>query len=238
MPIRDSRSPFPFLKFTQRSILRIPSSSRCRSPILDAMQSPSQPAASNSSGPEPPSFAGFLSALASPVSSPHGSAWNDETLADDVVTLSYENALKAHSRYKPQLDLLPIPKPDAPAENVSSPQESVSRCATPVFPQPPTAGGDLKTASITIRMSQAECAQLKQRAAEAGMTISAYLRSCTFEAETLRGQVKEALTQLRAAASAESKQCPSVSDRLRKSGWVSRILAHRGERKPILGAVS
>jgi len=47
------------------------------------------------------------------------------------------------------------------------------------------------------RLSQTECGQLRTRAAEAGLSISAYLRSCTFEAETLRSQVKEALAQLR-----------------------------------------
>jgi len=60
----------------------------------------------------------------------------------------------------------------------------------------------LKEASITIRMSKAECAQLRKRAAEAGLTVSAYMRSCTFEAESLRAMVKEALAQLRSAADA------------------------------------
>jgi predicted DNA binding CopG/RHH family protein len=54
-----------------------------------------------------------------------------------------------------------------------------------------------RPASVTIRLSAAECAQLKQRAAEAGLTLSAYVRSCTFEAEALRAQVKQALGELR-----------------------------------------
>jgi predicted lysophospholipase L1 biosynthesis ABC-type transport system permease subunit len=60
---------------------------------------------------------------------------------------------------------------------------------------------NLKSASITIRMSHEECAQLRTRAADAGLTVSAYLRSCTFEAESLRAQVKDALSQLRAGES-------------------------------------
>jgi predicted transcriptional regulator len=48
-------------------------------------------------------------------------------------------------------------------------------------------------------MSQAECAQLHSRAAEAGLTVSAYLRSCTFEAESLRAMVKATMAQLRSA---------------------------------------
>jgi hypothetical protein len=60
-----------------------------------------------------------------------------------------------------------------------------------------------KSASIHIRLSLAESAQLRERAAEAGLTVSAYLRSCVLEAETLRAQVKQALAQLRAASVAE-----------------------------------
>ncbi len=59
---------------------------------------------------------------------------------------------------------------------------------------------NLKSASITIRMSTSECEQLRKRAAEAGLTVSAYLRSCTFEAESLRALVKETLAQLRPEA--------------------------------------
>jgi hypothetical protein len=62
----------------------------------------------------------------------------------------------------------------------------------------------VKRASITIRLSEPECAQLRQRAAEAGLTVSAYLRSCAFEVETLRTQVKQTLAQLRTANSSPS----------------------------------
>jgi hypothetical protein len=54
-----------------------------------------------------------------------------------------------------------------------------------------------RSASVTIRLSGAECARLKQRAAQAGLTLSAYVRSCTFEAEALRAQVKQAVKELR-----------------------------------------
>lgn len=58
---------------------------------------------------------------------------------------------------------------------------------------------DLKCASITIRLSQTECVQLRLRANEAGMTVSAYLRSCAFEVESLRAMVKQTMAQLRTA---------------------------------------
>jgi hypothetical protein len=68
----------------------------------------------------------------------------------------------------------------------------------------------VKNASITIRMSAAECEQLRGRAAEAGMTVSAYLRSCIFEVEGLRAQVKAAVAQIRStAAPAEAAYEPA-----------------------------
>jgi hypothetical protein len=57
---------------------------------------------------------------------------------------------------------------------------------------------DLRSASVTIRLSRTECARLHQRAAEAGLTVSAYLRSCAVEAEALRAQVKQALAEMKA----------------------------------------
>jgi hypothetical protein len=190
--------------------------------ILDAMQSSSQAAASST--PESSTFAGFLSALASPAPASRNGLWNNDALADDVTTLSYESALKAHSRYRPELDPLPPPAP-AFVSDCAPPDSGSSFSIAAGNPHPAAVRpGDLKSASITIRMSEAECAQLKQRAAEAEMTISAYLRSCTFEAEALRGQVKEALAQLRAAAAANDKPAAPAVAQHKKFDWLSRIL--------------
>jgi hypothetical protein len=68
-------------------------------------------------------------------------------------------------------------------------------------------------------MSKEECAQLHRRAAEAGLTVSAYLRSCTFEAETLRAMVKDTMAQLKSTTSA-GKQVNPVP--LRRS-WLQRL---------------
>lgn len=65
-------------------------------------------------------------------------------------------------------------------------------------------------------MSKKECEQLHARSAEAGLTISAYLRSCTFEAEALRAQVKEALAELRSAPVTESRLSIAASDQAPK----------------------
>jgi predicted DNA binding CopG/RHH family protein len=82
---------------------------------------------------------------------------------------------------------------------------------------------NLKDASITIRMSKAECAQLHRRAAEAGLTISAYLRSCTFEAESLRAMVKDTLAQL-SSVTAQAKPADSAPSRFRSLlRWLARL---------------
>jgi hypothetical protein len=92
-------------------------------------------------------------------------------------------------------------------------------------------GRDLKCASITIRLSRTECAQLRKRAAEAGLTVSAYLRSCTFEVESLRGLVKDTMAQLRAATTA-GKPARSNSAGPFRRGWLRRflLLFHGGQR--------
>jgi hypothetical protein len=87
---------------------------------------------------------------------------------------------------------------------------------------------NLKDSSITIRMSKAECAQLHRRAAEAGLTVSAYLRSCTFEAESLRAMVKDTLAQLRSVTTQQAKPtdaAPPLRSRFRKlAAWLRNLL--------------
>jgi hypothetical protein len=156
------------------------------------------------------SFASFLAALAAPPRpagpecSPERSLecslecspdWNDDELADDIATLSYEPAQRTNGRHSPS-DPLPEPgsesRPSRPERGASVPPDR-----------------SLKRASITIRLSEPECAQLRRRAAEAGLTVSAYLRSCAFEVETLRTQVKQTLAQLREPAPAPTAPFPS-----------------------------
>ncbi len=151
------------------------------------------------------------------------SDWADDDPADDVSALSYERALRTHSRYRaPDLNdtsLTNPPKPRFVDSYELAPEETQPANAAPPAPsasrrvatgeegkfhqdsaaaeQPRAAcrpstpfERNLKNASITIRMSKEECTQLHRRAAEAGLTVSAYLRSCTFEAESLRALVK------------------------------------------------
>jgi hypothetical protein len=129
-------------------------------------------------------FANFLESLTAPAKKPDG-MWDDTALLDDVATISYEEALRSHRRVPP-VEALPE-------------DESLSATAPTASQTPPVAKGKKrKTASITIRLTEAEEAQLHERAAAAQLSVSAYLRSCIFEAEALRAQVKQALARMQA----------------------------------------
>jgi hypothetical protein len=144
----------------------------------------------------PSSFASFLASLAAPPQSA-GPEWNDALLSDDVATLSHEQPLRTHGQDRPPAsDREPAPGSESAQ---SRPDRSVS--ASP--------DRSVKRASITIRLTEPEAAQLRRRAAEADLTVSAYLRSCVLEVESLRTQVKQTLAQLRESAPALAPPLPS-----------------------------
>jgi hypothetical protein len=222
--------------------------------MLQAMPQPA-PTPPNSGS---QSFAGLLAAFASPGQKKpparelgrdgsRDQARDFDGLADDVATLSYERALRAHARYHapeealafaPQSLPMTLASAAPPSHDLVSEQPAVGEplrifeaspaqaevrpaAAVPVaaaqdetipaahfaLDAAPESATDrdkpfgldrnLKSASITIRLSQAECVQLRRRAAEAGLTVSAYLRSCTFETEALRALVKDTLAKMR-----------------------------------------
>jgi hypothetical protein len=168
-------------------------------------------------------------------------AWDDDGLEDDVATLSYERALRTHARYRaadpdnrsltqtaPPVDSYEtLPAEAFAAASKASPNAPYPAGAVPAPTAVPRAPvlfeKNLKSASITIRVSKEECEQLHQRAAEAGLTVSAYLRSCTFEAESLRALVKDTMAQLKPVTAAKRQQ---TSAGLRGSwfGWMARLL--------------
>jgi hypothetical protein len=162
---------------------------------------------------ETSSFAGLLASLAAPRKAGEGreSAWNDGALGDDVVTLSYEQAIRNHARYRAD-ERGELPSPVV-TETRTDEGPDAGRKLRDLTPR------DLRTASVTIRLSKAECAQLHQRAAEAGLTVSAYLRSCVLEADALRAQVKQALAELKIAAKAETASAAAPRPRL---SWFRR----------------
>jgi hypothetical protein len=207
--------------------------------MLQAMQQPAE---------MPPSlnFAGLLASLAAPAQK-SAFDWTgesgDDNLEDDFATLSYEHALRAHTRFRgagptdqsltqaADSDFIPVSN-DVHKPALETPLTTpMSRQTETASPPTTLLERNLKCASVTIRLSQAECAQLRTRAAEAGLTVSAYLRSCTFEAESLRAMVKDTLARLRTGATAEET---AVSGLPRRSwfGWIARLLTvGRGRRR-------
>jgi hypothetical protein len=194
--------------------------------IFQGMQSTTPPVSSS-----PSSFAGFLAALSQPGRStpsdtPSGAPtraprWSDESLAEDVATLSYEQALRAHARYhadEPVAD--PVEAARLIADQVAAPEPQAVAGAEPLPERV------LKQSSITIRLSREEDAQLRRRAAEAGLTVSAYIRSCTFEAEALRALVKDTLTQLRTGGAPPQLELPIRRRRWSALFWPGRRAAH------------
>lgn len=55
-----------------------------------------------------------------------------------------------------------------------------------------------KRTIVSLRMTDIEFLQLKDRAGESGVSVSAYMRSCILDADQLRTQVKQALAEMRA----------------------------------------
>lgn len=203
-------------------------------------------AAQNPAQPDSASFAGILAALAGPAKK-SASAWIDDGLEEDVATFSYEHALRTHARHR-------RPEPDEqmlkravdpgsiriqeafPAKVDSAGQTEKSKAAfgsgtgaevVSKHVAHQTLELNLKRASITVRLSDAECAQLRMRASDAGLTISGYLRSCTFEAEALRAEVKQALAELRNGGGKAGTAKSSGAGRIWPA-WLRRLL-HRGQ---------
>ncbi len=188
------------------------------------------------SSPSSQSFAGLLAALASPAKSDSDGtrAWSDGGLEDDVVTLSYERALRAHARYKP------ADRGDRPVSAAEGTEAQPLIAAKPVTNAKLDQQADVESkaaaraaaelerraASVTIRLSTTECARLRQRAAEAGLTVSAYLRSCVLEADALRAQVKQALAEMRKAGLTE-RMAAKAPTRCSWIGCLARVFSRR-----------
>jgi hypothetical protein len=200
--------------------------------MLQAMPQPAPPQSSSALS----SFAGLLATLAShPPSAPSDAVddaplWNHNDLGEDVVSLSYEQALRARARYRSayRSDGSPMPPGGSSLDaGADAAMEGVPADAFPMWQPAAAPERDLRSASVTLRLSKAECERLHRRAAEAGLTVSAYLRSCALEAETLRAQVKQALAELKAGTEGPSDQAAKKSARRTFFGWI-RWLTRRG----------
>ena len=188
-------------------------------------------------------FAGILAQASS--TEDHARNWlSDEYEAgfkNDITSLSYEQALQKHAR-KAANPLTPLPVTAEHIDRVAQlaaerlemrrgqaePSRAFVENETHSTQKLPFASevtetvkvSGTKAVSITLRVSPQEALQLRERAAAAGLTLSAYIRSCTCEAELLRAQVKRALAEMRLA-----KDNPAVSPL--KSGprpWWGRMV--------------
>ncbi|MGA8089183.1 MAG: hypothetical protein WCA10_18055 [Terracidiphilus sp.] len=130
--------------------------------------------------------------------------------AGSFASISYEQAPRSQSRVPPVAAM--------PTNEFRSPAALVAPQTPPFAPRKKR-----KSTSISIRLTEAEETQLHERAAAAHLSVSAYLRACVFEAESLRVQVKEALSQIRAAAQADLSHQPQSPP---PSSWRNRLLPH------------
>jgi hypothetical protein len=68
-----------------------------------------------------------------------------------------------------------------------------------------------RRSTVSLRLTDNELLQLKDRACESGISVSAYMRSCIVDADQLRAQVKQALAEMRAAnARPEPNRFPAL----------------------------
>ncbi len=196
--------------------------------ILGGMQMTASP-------PETRSNSSFATLLASLASSSNASTpgWGDAALAEDVATLSYEKALKTHTRRSGHPGQR-LPDPESSTGNSfqglePEPRPSINETATQNLTLPVNSSrqsderAHRKSASVTIRLGELENEQLHARAAEAGLSVSAYLRSCIFEVEELRSQVKQTLADMRKSTSHDQDSSLRTVPHSSR-GWRERIL--------------
>jgi len=153
--------------------------------------------------------------------------WDDGSLADDVAVLTYEQALRSTRQARP-----PVAWSSEVLETAVHPDKE--RVAPVHRRENIGAEKKSRTASITIRLTAEEQAQLHERATAAGLSVSAYLRSCIFEAEALRSQVKDALAQMQ-SVDPVSKRSTLKRSRL---GWVRLLLPAWSRRRTAENEVS
>jgi len=134
------------------------------------------------------SFADLLASLTGKLQS---DGWDNSALEDDVTTISYEEALRSARRSRGVQG--------AAAPLISTWSETAATSKTCSRKSRSGSEKSHKGASITIRVTTEEHAQLQARAAAAEVSVSAYLRSCIFEAEALRAEVKGALAKIQSA---------------------------------------
>jgi hypothetical protein len=77
--------------------------------------------------------------------------------------------------------------------------------------------------AISIRLASAERAVIKTRAAEAGISASAYVRQCALEVEQLRAQVQQALAAIERKSMVANAAPTSGHAPVQTSGFLMRL---------------
>lgn len=130
------------------------------------------------------------------------------------VAREIRNIRNKNSRTQSHAAKAATPAPAAKPEPKATPrafQEALEEAVRPTdlaTAQPAELG---RQVAISIRLAPAERALIKTRAAEAGITASAYIRQCALEVEQLRTQVRETILalELGAANAAASMGSPA-----------------------------
>jgi hypothetical protein len=183
-----------------------------------------------------PGFAGLLASL-TVTEQPPELAWSGDGLEDDVANVSYEGALKSQrldswdgEGLAPERiaagaktgtgaamgvgERFPAETADFgfDARSAGAPcRLTITEAELPRV-RPNFGSGKQKRVRVTIRLTDTEYAQIRARCDEAGLSVSAYLRTCIEEIDGLRAQVKDTLAQLRGASAntAEPAGCVAI----------------------------
>ena len=184
--------------------------------MLPLMQTSTAFAPSPNPGLQSDNFAAFLARLAElpdwdsdpavEPSSMYASSDPAEGGEEDLVSLSYEQALRTppHKPQRSEKSYSPKPSPKA----LEPRPFEISRSLQITEP---------RHARTTIRFTAGENKLLRKRAAENSIAVSAYVRSCVLEVESLRSQLQQLMTEPRSPAASHSiysvtePQTPTIS---------------------------
>ena len=136
---------------------------------------------------------------------------------EEIALLSYEHALRGKSLMGSAAETA---LGSAQSSLAYSSVSTVAKIAEP------------RRCRANIRLTTAEDEILRMRAAESGLAISAYIRSCVFEVESLRTQVKQMMAEIRAVAPTPSHSITEPHLPMLAAQPVPHVLAAPTESSP------
>jgi hypothetical protein len=103
------------------------------------------------------------------------------------VTKPAKSKKRVSSRHAKSRTCKNKPLPAAKTQDVAVFRQVLAAQVAPV----PALTAECRTTALSLRVSAGEHSLLKARATEANLSVSAYLRSCLFEVEDLRAQLRQ-----------------------------------------------